>query len=464
MAHKIEIIRGATTYVLNDPADRTIPFSVEEADLGGASVRNIEQSGPFQDGSTHLGHRLEPSTHTLRIFVRGASSSALDGHRDTLNKMFQPVDGVPIIFKMTRDDGAIRYLDTWRQGPLAIPLDKTTRPGFTHKAVVQLRASDPVWYNPTAETEAFTPPAGEWWLGLATIGSANVMTHVESPTQGQLWTHSGSVAAGSPFTIAIRSEQSTADFRYAFVSSIPAGERTSFATFGTVGDVVYGSGTVGDFAYSGMTAGTHNYFLLSRGTALELYRDTTLLNSSAGTTNSIPGTAGGTARWRSDQTGTATSYWVPALPNAAVYNIALNPTQLSSLSAAMDAAGSGGSAYSAPIAYVGDVNSFPVITLTGPIADPIITNETTGDTLNFTGGTLGTADTWIVDTRYGRKSALRGTVSVANFLSTDSDLATFRLAPDPIASGGTNVITVDSTDAGTAAVVTIEYYNRYLSY
>ncbi len=463
MAFKLEVLRNTTAYTISDGA----PFSIDEADLGGASVRNIDQSGPFQHGSTHLGHRLASTVMTLRLFVKATSHSALDGYRDTLNKIFQPVDEIPCILKLTRDDGEIRYLDTWREGFLAIPLDKTTRPGFTHKAVVQLRASDPAWYNPDVEEESFDPPAGEWWLGFATIGSANVLTHVEAPTQGQLWNNSSSVTAGSPFTVAVRTTPSTADFRRMFDARPPAGDNSSIYTFDTSGEnLVYTSGTVGDFAFGAMAAGTHNYFLVSQGTAINLYRDGVFVQQTAGTTYAIPGTApaSGTARWRSNSSGTATEPWPNALPYAAAYKIALNSTQLTSLSAAMDAAGSGGSAYSAPIVYVGDVDSYPVITLQGPIADPVITNTTTGDVLDFTGGTVGSVDTWIIDTRFGRKSALFGTTSVANYLSTDSDLATFRIAADPIAAGGTNIITVDSSDSGTAAIVTISYYNRYLSY
>ena len=125
MAYTIQIIRGATTYNINDGN----PFRLENADdLGGASVRNIEERGPYQDGATHLDHRLEPDTFTLHINVVGATAAALDGHRDTLNAIFKPVVGVPIILKITRDDGAVRQVDTRRTGRLAIPPTLTPSP------------------------------------------------------------------------------------------------------------------------------------------------------------------------------------------------------------------------------------------------------------------------------------------------------------------------------------------------
>src|SRR3990172_7540732 len=107
MAFTLEVIRGSTTYTIADP------YTLEGAEgMGGASVRNIEESGPYQDGTTHLDERLDPRTITLRLNVHGASASALDGHRDTLMTMFKPVSGVPITLKITRDDGTIRQIDT----------------------------------------------------------------------------------------------------------------------------------------------------------------------------------------------------------------------------------------------------------------------------------------------------------------------------------------------------------------
>lgn len=475
MAYKVEVIRGATTYTLSDPGNAAVPFSIEEADLGGASIRNIEESGPYQDGATHLDERLEPDTITLRINVVGTSASALDGHRDTLNAMFKPVRGVPITLKLTRDDGEIRHLDTRRTGKLAIPLIAQNRPGNLHRAVVQLRAADPTWYNPTAEEETFAPPSTDWWLGNATIGSASVMTYVENPTQGQAWTHSGSVAAGSAWTIVFRTEGSVppanvpGDFAFGVGPDNTVFDAISFKTVGELYPGFgwsYGAGTVGNnirISAGTVSAGTVNYFMVSAGTALSFYEGTALYSTDYGTTSGIPGTAAGTARWRSQSTGTATSYWNNAIPKASVYNIALNQTQIESLNFTMSNEASG-SAHTSSIAYAGDVDSYPVITITGPLANPVITNITTGDVLDFTGGTVGTAEIWIIDTRYGRKSALSGTTSVASYLSEDSDLSTFRLVPDPLATGGTNTIAVESTNAGTASSVVISYYNRYLSF
>lgn len=454
MAWTVEILRGSVTYNISNGA----PFSIDGAELGGASVRVIEESGPYQDGATHLDDRLEPDTFALRLNVVGATAAALDGYRDTLNKMFKPIRGVPITIKMTRDDGAVRQLDTWRTGKLAIPLVKENRPGNLHRAVVMLRSSEPTWYDPTEASASFTPPAGSWWLGFATIGSANVMTHVESPTQGQLWAHSGSVAAGDPFTIAFRTTGDAVDNFNTIYSTYFGGSVNQAVSIGAMGA---SSGTTS--ASFGMSAGTNNYAIVHSGTSIFVYENNVAVGSAFGTTVMIAGTAAGTARWRSAYDNGTVSYWPNALPKAAVYNIALNSGQRSSLGSAM-AAPAGGTVYSVSIPYLGDVDSYPVITMTGPMSDPVIRNETTGDVLDFTGGTIGAGTVWVIDLRYGRKSVLQGTVSKESYLSTDSDLTTFRLVPDPVAAGGTNTVSLLSSDGGTAAVVTLAYNNRYMSY
>ena len=78
---------------------------------------------------------------------------------------------------------------------------------------------------------------------------------------------------------------------------------------------------------------------------------------------------------------------------------------------------------------------------------------------------MGSADIWTVDTRYGRKSVLNlAGSSVANYLSSDSDLSTFRLVPAPLAAGGTNTITMGGSAQGTAANAAIRWFTRYISY
>lgn len=468
MAFKLEVLRGATVY--NISADQ--PISIAGADgMGGAPVRNLEEQGPYQDGSSHLGERLEPRTITLRLNAVGSTAAALDGHRDTLNAMFKPVRGIPITLRITRDDGEIRQIDC-RRTLLDLSLVKEDHPGHLHRAVVQLRAADPTFYGPTLEEEDFSAAPISWWLAYNTIGSANVLEHVESPTQGQLWANTGSVAANSSWTVAFRTQRSPTGNTMAFNVISPGFSDIDYVTLQqtTNGEVQKaGWGSARSSQNSFMTPGTANYFTGVRIVDAtdgygELYRDNTLVEqigwSLPGFTP-IPAAGSGTARWRSAATGTATQPWAQALSRAAVYNIALSSTQRAALNEAMTVSGS---AFVSNIVYAGDFDSYPVLTLTGPISNPVITNLTTGDTLDFTGGTVGTAEIWTIDTRYGRKSVLNGTVNITSYLSNDSDLATFHIAPDPIAAGGTNTISIAYTAGGTAAAIRVAYYNRYLDY
>lgn len=460
MAFKLEVLRGATSYDISNDN----PFSLERADmLGGASVQNIEESGPYQDGATHLAERLEPRTITLSLFVKGDSAAALDGHRDTLMKIFKPVRGMPITLKVTRDDGSVRQIDTRRTGPLDIPLVPTNRPGNLHRAVVQLRAGDPAWYNPDEEEEVFILPQGDpWWTAGGSIPNENVLTHTRNPTQGQSWGGGGSIAAGSAWTIVFRSGQ----------EPLPSGLVQKFAYYVPfiivnfhANDSSYRAEAGGNrFVNSSgmMTSGTHTYYSIHQGGTLSVYRDTTLVGSDGTGDGTVEAINIAQGRWRG-LPGLPDTYWGNTLSHAAVYNIALSGGQRSALHNTIS--GTATIDRSIDIAYDGDFDTYPVIVIRGPIVDPVIVNEATGDTLNFRGATLGSADVWTIDTRYGRKSVLTsGGSSALQYLLDDSDLATFRIVPDPIAAGGTNTISVGGDGVGTATSITLTYHNRYLSF
>lgn len=117
------------------------------------------------------------------------------------------------------------------------------------------------------------------------------------------------------------------------------------------------------------------------------------------------------------------------------------------------------------LTYDGDWETFPVLYLTGPMIDPIITNETTGKVLNFTGSNISAGDTWTVDLRYRHKNVIDSLGALKNAALTDaSDLVTWSLVPDPEAVDGVNDIRVDVPSGATAdSKVRIEFFNRYPS-
>lgn len=90
--------------------------------------------------------------------------------------------------------------------------------------------------------------------------------------------------------------------------------------------------------------------------------------------------------------------------------------------------------------YQGSWESYPVIRFVGPMQDPYLKNETTGELIAFEPGTtISVGDWWEVDCRYGYKYVVDSVGTVrTQYLTEDTDLATFHIAPHPIAPQGAN--------------------------
>jgi hypothetical protein len=115
------------------------------------------------------------------------------------------------------------------------------------------------------------------------------------------------------------------------------------------------------------------------------------------------------------------------------------------------------------VSYTGTWESFPIVTIYGPITNPVITNTATGDKLDFTGTTVNTGEIYTIDTRYGYKTVTDATgTNQISKLTADSDLTTFRLLAHPEATNGANSIVVTGTNATTVTQVYLTYYNRYI--
>jgi hypothetical protein len=116
------------------------------------------------------------------------------------------------------------------------------------------------------------------------------------------------------------------------------------------------------------------------------------------------------------------------------------------------------------VLYTGTWYSFPQIRIEGPITDCVITNETTGEKLDFTGTTIADGDYYLIDTRYGRKSVIdsNGANKISK-LTSDSDLATFHLEPPgAVAPDGSNSVRVEGSSIDAGTIVYMTYYRRYL--
>lgn len=110
--------------------------------------------------------------------------------------------------------------------------------------------------------------------------------------------------------------------------------------------------------------------------------------------------------------------------------------------------------------YTGTWLEYPSITLTGPITNPVIYNNTTGDKIAL--ATTIPNGLTATTTLRGSKTVLRSDgVSLLNTLTPDSNLATFSLQPDPQAPNGINEIQIVGTGVGAATSASISWYTRY---
>jgi hypothetical protein len=110
----------------------------------------------------------------------------------------------------------------------------------------------------------------------------------------------------------------------------------------------------------------------------------------------------------------------------------------------------------------GDWESYPIIVVIGPIHNLVITNDATGETLDFTGYNVSAGSTLTIDTRYGIKSVLDNTgASQIHRLSDASDLATFHLVAHPDTDQGINPIRVTGSNATSATEIYVQFQARF---
>lgn len=109
------------------------------------------------------------------------------------------------------------------------------------------------------------------------------------------------------------------------------------------------------------------------------------------------------------------------------------------------------------VAYAGTFSEFPIITFEGPMEDFILTQDESGDTLDFSGYSINAGTSVIVDLRYGYKTVLDNEDNnvIANLWYL-SNMATWSLPP-----GGCDV-TLSASSLTSESLVTIAYYNRYI--
>jgi len=453
MAQTWQAVVGATTYNLNDGTISRLLPGVQGA--GMPPARRLTQRSPQQHGHTDLGYRYDARQLRLPFLFDTTSLALADARRDDIYDIFKSLTGTPIKIKVTRDDASVRQLDCYVTGVLDMPDDLQNRLTATQLYVVTLEAGDPMWYNPTQQSTSFTSAdILDWWRALGTVASADVLEHVESPTQGQSVDNSVVIADGAAWSVYFQTNataltKSPAEVAWTFINTAE-----SHAVTPQIGATAFlgVSGTSGIASY--FSTGLQDYLVVCDGATLYGYRNGALIGS-VPYARGINGSKTQT-EWRASG---GANQWTPSIPYGAIFDIALTSDQRAALIAAV----AGGYGASKTITYAGSFAEYPVVTILGPITNPVLTNVSTGETLDFTGITIAALDSYIIDCRFGYKTVkdAAGTNKIAD-LTTASDLATFHLAADPEVSGGANAFTLTGSGTTGATTVTVAYYNRYV--
>lgn len=114
--------------------------------------------------------------------------------------------------------------------------------------------------------------------------------------------------------------------------------------------------------------------------------------------------------------------------------------------------------------YTGNWQEYPLITITGPATNFLITHSETGLKLSLYGHVIPAGDTVTFDLRYGRKTVTLGSTgeSWLGRLTDDSNLGSFAIEPEPVVTGGINTFVISVEDSTVDTQVTFSYYRRWV--
>ena len=237
MPYSITYTTAGTTYNLNG-ANAGIGVTVRylgDQGFGMAPMQRITQRGPLQQGDTDVGYRLDPRIIQLPLLVEAMTMDAGYTARKGLLKIFTPANGAGILRVTT---------DLYDRAILVVPMggldfNQDPQSGYHIRTVVQLRAADPTWYDPTIVNAAQTPTITgtptpvpltiPWTAGSSSINSTLNFTYdgdfisypiisVTGPITNLLITHTttgyvigvtGTIIAGDTWTFDLRYGQKT---------------------------------------------------------------------------------------------------------------------------------------------------------------------------------------------------------------------------------------------------------------
>jgi hypothetical protein len=156
MAYSITYTTNGTTYDLNGTNASLGGLRLRylgDQGFGLAPLHRITQRGPLQQGDSDIDYRLDPRIMQLPLIVEASTLDASYTARQALLRIFTPSSGGGVLRITT--DTYDRAIVCRTLGGLDFNVDQGA--GYNLRTVVQLRASDPTWYDPTPISAGATP-------------------------------------------------------------------------------------------------------------------------------------------------------------------------------------------------------------------------------------------------------------------------------------------------------------------
>ena len=204
-----------TTYTLNgyDVVSGLTFNYLGDLGFGMAPLHRITQRGPLQQGDSDVDFRLDPRVLQLPFIFTANTMAEHYAIRDKVLAIFSPSNVIGTL-TITRPDGTQRAIATKILGGLSLDVD--SKSGYGVKTIVQMRADDPTWYNPTQTTIAGTsaivgtptPIPRVYPVTYGASGTINVNTSV---TYSGTWNAYPNIVAVGPLNSLIIQNTSTGD-------------------------------------------------------------------------------------------------------------------------------------------------------------------------------------------------------------------------------------------------------------
>lgn len=440
---QLDIIAGTITQSLTDSA----PYALERAHgLGMPHVHRFMQSTPRRDGATDYGHVYGERVVTLSIHFTADDASQRDERRDTLQRLFAPGTNTPLVLQATRDDGEVRRLDVVASGMSDIALDPAHDVAHLHRVVVQLRAADPFWYDGVV-------------VGAGTLGTIAISRwdRLSGRVDDSVTRHAFEEPAPAQSFPVLENNRN-----YGFYGIVPI-----TASGSVLSEIIYPGSTAR--IYAGTAAGGTPVlrYSSSGGTAIDVVilerddqyhsvvvRDNNFLvyiqvdNESQVQHNRevAPGGAG-TGYWRPD--------WAGDLVRSVSYQTSIVTFSFVNFYFVQALAGTlFDYSNSQTMSYSGSGSVYPVVTLRGLLESPILTNQTTGRTLDLTGALIPDGATYTLDVDATGYSFVNDADNTTIGVTDDSNLTNWYLA------GGTNGINGTAYKHNENARMTVSWRGR----